>query len=366
MKKYLVILLCLALFAGAIGLSWLCTHPNLLPDVETEYKTAGQAQTAQGDDALLLALLMNAGAAAPAPAEEETVSSPAFTGFGWALGCGCMLALLSVLLTARKKPSFQKALLWTAGLSLPLGLIGARLVYCLSNPSFYLSYPDAILKIWEGGLSMAGALFFVVLAGVLGARLGKARCGQVLDCLVLPMTLFICAGAFALQQLGMGFGPELDFSIPLLTRKTDGIHRLHTSFLTAVFALGMLLLFSFIFRKKRPAGHTFPLFAFLYGSGMILLESLRRDGHMLMGFVHIEMVLDIGIAFPALLYFAKKAKRIPLATAASLLLAGAVIGLEFALDRSTIGDIWLYLVYAACLAGYIWMGCSCAKQAAHV
>ena len=361
MKKIPVILLCLALLAGSIGLSWLCTHPNLLPDVETEYKTAGQAQTAQGDDALLMALLMGGGAA-PAPAAEEDAFSLTISSYGLYLSIGAVLALGLLLAQARFRTSIRSALLWTAGLSLPLALMGARAVYCFSNLSFYLQFPQAILKIWEGGLSLTGTLYFAVLAGVLGAKIGKAQTGKILSAMIPSLLVFLFFVPIAQRQIGAGYGPEMDAALPLLTREINGIHRLHTPLLTTVFILPLTLML----RQKRPADQSFPLFAFLYGSGMILLESLRRDGHMLMGFVHIEMVLDIGIAFPALLYFAKKAKRIPQATAASLLLAGAVIGLEFALDRSTIGDIWLYLVYAACLAGYIWMGCSCAKQAAHV
>ena len=44
------------------------------------------------------------------------------------------------------------------------------------------------------------------------------------------------------------------------------------------------------------------------------------------------------------------------------ILSGAVIGLEFALDRSSIGDGTLYTAYVAVLGGYILYGCTCAQK----
>ena len=107
----------------------------------------------------------------------------------------------------------------------------------------------------------------------------------------------------------------------------------------------------------------FPRSAFLFGSLMILLESLRRDGHMMWGFVHAEQVLALAVALPALLFFTVKIKKAWLSLGATALMAGAVTALEFALDRSPISDWLLYGVFALVMAGYIALGLYWARKA---
>lgn len=370
MKKMLFCALCLLSVLCLAGIPFFCTHSDMLPEKITEYyekKAQDQASAATGAEAELMALLLGGGMALSPAVEEvqEDGFSLSFTVYGLYLLIGAVLGITLMLIQARLRPHLRPALLWTAVLSLPLGLLGARLIYCLSNLSFYLfdiDAPGAMLKIWEGGLSMAGALFFIALSGLLGAKIGKARIGEILDGLIPSVVTFFFFSLFALREIGMGFGPELENYLPLLSREMDGAYRLNTPLLMLFF----ILLPAFASRKERPAGQRFALFAFLYGGGMILMESLRKDGHMLMGFVHMEMMLDMSIALPALLYLAGKARRIPLALGASLLLAGAVIGLEFALDRAAIGDSWLYLVYLMVISGYLWMGWSCGKRATGV
>lgn len=371
MKKILFTLLCLLSILCLIGMPFFCTHSDMLPEKRTEYyakDAQNQASSATGAEAELMALLLGGGAAmAPAVVEEtpEEAFSLSFSSYGLYLSIGAALAILMLLIGAKLRPALRASLLWTAALSLPLGLLGARIAYCASQLSFYfeaIKAPEAMLKIWEGGFSMAGAIIAVILSGMLGARLGKGSTARVLDCLILPLMIFVFFGIFAMGKIGIGFGPELENSLPVLSVEKEGYFYLNTPLLMMLFTL----LPALASRKKRPHGHAFALSAFLYGGGMILLESLRRDGHMLMGFVHIEMMLDMALALPALLYLAWKSRRILWALFASVILAGAVIGLEFALDRSAVSDLLLYAVYFLVISGYLWLGWSCAKKAAHV
>lgn len=115
-------------------------------------------------------------------------------------------------------------------------------------------------------------------------------------------------------------------------------------------------------RGKLNLGLQFALYTFLYGTVMILLESLRKDGHMVWGFVHAEMVFDLVFALLGLVYLARTKKRILLSLLFTAIMAGAVVALEFALDRSSIGDGLLYAAYVAVLGAYLAWGCTCAKR----
>lgn len=359
MKKILLILTCVLAAACILATPFLCSHSNMKPERATEYyalKAQEEAAADNSPEAELMRLLLGASAT---PAVEATPSAPEFNDFGLLLAMGIAFSAVSLLMSSRKHPELFPALLWTAALAVPMGLLGSRLMYCLVNLPFYvkdIAAPEAMLKVWEGGLSLAGALPCVALAGVFGAKLGKVPVGKVLDELAIALVFTVICAALAADSIGMLYGPEM------------GSRRLPTAKILApsvVLVLCGALLFLLRAAKQGktiPDGHSFALMAFLYGVVMILIESLRRDGHMVWGFVHAEMLLDLAMALPALLWLAKTKKRILLSLLASCVMAGAVIILEFALDRSAIGDGLLYIVYAAVLAAYAAMGCFWSKK----
>ena len=341
----------------------------MLPEAATKYyeeKAMAQAQNATGAEAELMALLLGM-APAPAPeAEEEFSLAFSYYGLWLMLGAFFSLALLFVK-RFRPEASLRRASVFAGLLSLPFGLLGGRLLYCLCNLPFYLSdigAPEAMLYIWEGGLSLTGTLLFIVLAVCLCARIGKISARKMLDLFTPSLLLFSALAFFSSSLREIGFGPELEASLPLLCISFQDSLRLNTAFITGLFLLALCAMALGMKKKSTAApGRLFARFSFFFGSAMILLESLRRDGHMLWGFVHAEMAFDLLIALSALLFLCKGKKKKALAFLATLLFAGAVIGLEFALDRSAIGDIWLYLVYFVSVSAYIGLGCSCAKQA---
>ena len=363
MRKLLILL---AVLSAAIicAMPFLCAHPDILPEVSTayyDYKAKEEALTATGPEAELMRMLTGLSA----DTELEPVTTPlSFSEFGLRLAFGAFLCSAFLLLIWRKHPDLDLALRWTCCLAVPFGLIGARLVYALVNISFYLgaiAAPEAMLKIWEGGLSLSGALMFIMLAGVLGTKLGKSSVLRVLDALVVPLTLLALYVNMAVSSIDMGFGPEISGSFMAIT--IGSANRLDTGYV-AVLSLLVLLLALVLFKRRStlPDGTFFALYAFLYGTVMILLESLRKDGHMVWGFVHAEMVFDLVFALLGLICLARTKRRILLSLLLTAIMAGAVVALEFALDRSAIGDGLLYAAYVAVLCAYIAWGCTCAKR----
>lgn len=366
MKKTLMLLCALLAAAVLCALPFLCAHSNILPEVSTayyEYKAKEEALTATGPEAELMRMLTGL----TADTKLEPVSTPiAFSWYGMVLAVGGAAALIVLFALTRKQPALHDALRWTGMLAVPFALIGARLVYCAVNITFYLqdiAAPAAMLKVWEGGLSLSGALVFIVLAGVIGAKIGKAPIGQVLHALVPAVFILVIASCAAARTVNMGYGPEI--ADGFLAVSINGTPRLDTSWLVIIL-IGLMLLITTLRLQKTdiPAASRFALYAFLYGTVMILLESLRKDGHMVWGFVHAEMLFDLFFALPALLYLAQTKKRILLSLLATAVLAGAVVALEFALDRASIGDGLLYAVYVLLLAGYGALGCAFLRKSA--
>ena len=130
-----MLLLCTLMLLFAAALSILCTHPSLLPEKATAYyelKAYHDAMNATGPEAELMRLLLGS-----SPAPEIQPFIPHFSLYGGVLALGAVCAL--AMLLYKKEKALLSGLVWTGLLSAPLMLMGARLLYCLSSLSFYLS-----------------------------------------------------------------------------------------------------------------------------------------------------------------------------------------------------------------------------------
>lgn len=355
MRKGFAIVLAVLVFAVIGSAAFLCVHCSILPEATTQYYEQKAAQEAQNDnsaEAELMRLLLGGAAAAAEPAEPKAFS-PVFNRYGLLLS---LSALAGVLLffarNERKIGHFVSVLLMAV-----LGLIFARVFYAAANCGFYvldIGRPAAMLKIWEGGLSLSGALVGAALGAWIGGKCGKLSAAATLDHMVSGVLLFAAGARLAEMAIDAGFGMEMDASLWIFTRTAGDGWKMNTALLMALADLVIMLI---LFRKNgKQAGDIFWLGAFLYGGIHILLESLRRDGHMLLGFVHVEQLFALLMALAALLVFAVRCKKIWQALLATVILSGAVIALEFALDRSNIADGILYAVYALLAAGYLFLG----------
>ena len=354
MRKNAVALLAFLLAATLAAMPFLCSHCSLSPERATAYYEEKARRDAAADDspeAQLMRMLLG-GAAEETKTMEP--SRPAYSHYGLSLACGALVCCGEVFLEWKYRKKGKELLfpLFAAvSLAVPLGLLGSRMVYCAVNAGFYLhdiQSPTAMLRVWEGGLSLAGALSFAALGGWFAAKTCKIPAREILDLLAPALLFFATWSYLSAGLIGAGYGPEDGFPLTVI----QGEMRMDTAKVTFTFLLILSVL-----RRDFPRG------AFLYGSIMILLESLRRDGHMMWGFVHAEQIFDLCMALPALLYFAVKIKRFWLAIGATALMAGIVIVLEFALDRSPISDGLLYGVFALVMAGYIALGMIWARKA---
>ncbi|MBE3577546.1 MAG: prolipoprotein diacylglyceryl transferase [Limnochordales bacterium] len=73
-------------------------------------------------------------------------------------------------------------------LVVPAGLIGARLAFVLQNLPYYLVEPTEILRTWQGGLSMHGAVLAALVVFIVYARLKGLSFASITD-IAAPATL---------------------------------------------------------------------------------------------------------------------------------------------------------------------------------
>jgi prolipoprotein diacylglyceryl transferase len=171
-------------------------------------------------------------------------------------------------------------------------IAGARLGHCLFyEPSYYLSNPIEILKIWKGGLASHGAAIGIVLAIWLYIRKHKLSFLWLMDRLVIVVPL---AGAFI--RIGNLFNSEIygratDVPWAFLFVRDRVIDPVTGSLLpnvpshpTQIYeALSYLLIFAilFVFYKKNKDeirdGVIFGIFLILLFSARFFIEFIKND-----------------------------------------------------------------------------------------
>jgi len=229
-------------------------------------------------------------------------------GYGLAAGADALAYLFAVWFFSRKSHMDADAVLLYGMLGIPLGLIVSRIFFCAVNVQYYtktIMQPWRMLSFWDGGYSMAGMLAGLVLAALIAAKLKKLDFRAFLDAVFLPAGLLVFGLRLAeglTELLGVGRQVSVDAlanSMPVLfVTETMGameLHRLAVFRYEAAFALLVFALTLWFFRtsKKRQSGDAAMLFFALYGAGQVLFESMRDDGHMMLGFIRVQQVLGV-------------------------------------------------------------------------
>ncbi len=278
------------------------------------------------------------------------------------------IGLLCFFLDGRKKGISIDALWRTALLALPLGLIGARLFHFMGNYFYYEEMGfDALLRLWDGGFALWGAVGGVALAALTAGKWSRVSVASLLDTLAAPAALTIGLSRFAEYFSGEGIGPYVEaeafMRFPFAVYRAD-----YEVWNWAIFILEgivALVIFLALRSQERPAGDTARLFLLLYSACQITLESLRRDHCLRWLFVRVSqltaLIVILGLMLAAVLRFRKSSSLKPGQVALSwglvALFAGIVVAIEFSFDGKILRDlpVWAgYLIMAGCSCGIGW------------
>jgi prolipoprotein diacylglyceryl transferase len=222
----------------------------------------------------------------PPPFRNLDIGSLTLHGYGLTMGIAIVVAI-SVCEWGLKKQNVDTSRLMPFILiCIVAGFIGARLYHVASEPVRYWSEPGDIVKIWEGGLGIYGAVLGGVLVGLpLAPRFGIPR--RAIADAVTPALLFAQAigriGNYLNQEL---FGRPSDAFWALQVDpafRPPGLGLVETyqpTFLFEMIGTALLgLLFVQLIRKwtSRTPGILLPLYVSAYSLVRLLVEPLRID-----------------------------------------------------------------------------------------
>tara|TARA_B100001564_G_C20609537_1_gene656911 strand:- start:400 stop:1143 length:744 start_codon:yes stop_codon:yes gene_type:complete len=170
-------------------------------------------------------------------------------------------------------------------------IFGGRIGYILFYDfSYYLSNPERILYLWEGGMSFHGGLIGVVAGALYTAKKYELQFLETTDiiCLYAPIGLFFGrVGNFINSEL---YGIKTSGEWGIIFPEVDSYPR-HPSMLYEAFLEGIILFIAlFIIKQKKVAvGIISGYFLLLYGIFRFFIEFVRvPDAHI--GYIYYDWV----------------------------------------------------------------------------
>lgn len=267
------------------------------------------------------------------------------------------MLLAALVLVLRRKRISPAAGVWDAltlaGLCGFAGLVFARLVYCVFNISWYVAMQDlgACLRIGEGGFLLFGAVAGVALGSLIFSKAAGVSCENTLNSLCVPglLCVALCRAAewFPFEGVGPYIENEALHFFPLAVCNEWGEWYLAVFVLEALAAL--ILMIISLRGEKRGDDRLFLHMLTLYAAIQIVLENLRMDSCLMLGFVRVTQVLAAAVllAMPYLLCRGH-ARPARLAHLAAIVCMGGVGFTEWAMDKTNIPNLLLYLIMILC------------------
>ena len=238
--------------------------------------------------------------------------NPHFTIFGYPIYyyaviivCGIILATVVVALLFKRRNIPTEWVLDLLLCILPLGIIGARTFFVLTDPSSDITQWFSTFR--DGGLSIIGGVIGGAIGVVLFCLIHKINFFRVADCLVPGVILAQAIGRwgnFVNQEV---YGAEVTnealqwFPFAVFIEKTGEWHYaffFYESMLNLViFALLFVLMWKF---KKKPSGLALAGYLFGYGTVRSIMEPLRDPQFILGSSMPVSQVIALVMAFGGL------------------------------------------------------------------
>ena len=198
----------------------------------------------------------------------------------------CLGMILAYLISSRKatkcegftSDDFLDYILFT----IPLGVVGARAFFVLTNLHLYKDFLS-MLAVWNGGLAITGGIVFGIAAIVGVSLFKKQSCLRLLDAAAPGVLLAQAVGRWGNFFNGEVFGVEtaLPWAMSLRINGVEYLDR-HPLFLyeSLLNLLGFALIMIFYKKKRFNGQHAF-FYLSWYGAVRTLLEPLRDTSYQL-------------------------------------------------------------------------------------
>ncbi|NMD68895.1 prolipoprotein diacylglyceryl transferase [Bacillus sp. DNRA2] len=237
--------------------------------------------------------------------------------YGVIIGSGLALALWLAIREADRrglpKDTFPDLMVW----AIPIAIISARIYYVIFQWDFYQNHPGEMIKIWNGGIAIHGALIGSVLTTYFFAKSKQLSFWKIADIAAPSIILGQAIGRWGNFMNQEAHGGEVtrafleNLHLPTFIidqMYINGIYY-HPTFLYESLwdFVGVILLIA-LRKVNLGRGEIFLSYMFWYSIGRFFVEGLRTDSLMLTENLRMAQTISIGLIVLAVALFIYRRK----------------------------------------------------------
>lgn len=203
--------------------------------------------------------------------------------------------------------------------TLIIGILGARVYYCVFNLDYYLANPSEILKIYNGGLAIHGGVIAGFIFVYFYTKKKNVSFIKILD-IVAPAVIIAQSfgrwGNFFNQEAHGGITTYQNLKnmhIPefiINGMHIEGKYYYPTFFFESIWCLiGFIILMIARRNKNLRKGFQIGFYFIWYGIGRFFIEALRTDSLMFFGLKIAQIVSLIGIIIGIIIIVTNRNKK---------------------------------------------------------
>lgn len=203
--------------------------------------------------------------------------------------------------------------------TLIIGILGARVYYCVFNLDYYLANPSEILKIYNGGLAIHGGVIAGLIFVYFYTKKKNVSFIKILD-IVAPAVIIAQSfgrwGNFFNQEAHGGiitYQNLKNMHIPefiINGMHIEGKYYYPTFFFESIWCLiGFIILMIARRNKNLRKGFQIGFYFIWYGLGRFFIEAFRTDSLMFFGLKIAQIVSLIGIIIGIIIIVTNRNKK---------------------------------------------------------
>lgn len=203
--------------------------------------------------------------------------------------------------------------------TLIIGILGARVYYCVFNLDYYLANPSEILKIYNGGLAIHGGVIAGLIFVYFYTKKKNVSFIKILD-IVAPAVIIAQSfgrwGNFFNQEAHGGITTYQNLKnmhIPefiINGMHIEGKYYYPTFFFESIWCLiGFMILMIARRNKNLRKGFQIGFYFIWYGMGRFFIEAFRTDSLMFFGLKIAQIVSLIGIIIGIIIIVTNRNKK---------------------------------------------------------
>ena len=199
--------------------------------------------------------------------------------YGIIIAMGFLLAVCYMMYRAKSFGLTQDDVLDMVLWAVPIGVVCARLYYCIFYWELYVDDPISILYIWEGGLAIYGGIIGGAITLLVVAKVKKIPPLVMLDVASMGVIIGQLVGRWGNFMNREAHGAVTDSFFKMGLQDASGAVTYYqpTFLYESVWNLiGFIGLHLFV-KKRKFDGEVFLLYVAWYGLGRAWIEGLRTD-----------------------------------------------------------------------------------------